>query len=219
MPELSCPGCGKSLDALKQTGVEFAICSGCRGMWLDAGALEKRGAAFPEGMQLETIGKRVCPRCARPMAVYFHELLEVDRCSFCGGTYLDAGEIDILMKVAKVAPPKPQKAGASSRTGGSAMQSKPKFLCDLCHRWLPVEQQIIGEQLTVCVSCSKLHDVKHNPAARRKTELARQCEKTKPTPLDMADDSHPGKDWSEWSSRDVLTVVGIVLYALFKIIH
>ena len=41
MPLLLCPNCQSNMQALNRAGVEFDMCSTCRGVWLDRGELEK----------------------------------------------------------------------------------------------------------------------------------------------------------------------------------
>jgi len=49
MPLLLCPNCNLSMAAVNRQGVEFDMCPGCRGVWLDRGELEKLVAgATPE---------------------------------------------------------------------------------------------------------------------------------------------------------------------------
>ena len=49
MPLLLCPNCNLSMAAVNRQGVEFDMCPGCRGVWLDRGELEKLVAgAAPE---------------------------------------------------------------------------------------------------------------------------------------------------------------------------
>ena len=41
MPVLMCPNCEASMQTVTRSGVEFDMCSKCRGVWLDRGELEK----------------------------------------------------------------------------------------------------------------------------------------------------------------------------------
>jgi Zn-finger nucleic acid-binding protein len=45
MPLLLCPTCNSSMSAVSRQAVEFDMCPGCRGVWLDRGELEKLIAA------------------------------------------------------------------------------------------------------------------------------------------------------------------------------
>lgn len=44
----------------------------------------------------------MCPVCREPMVVFGLEGVEIDRCVACGGTWLDAGEIDQIGTLAGV---------------------------------------------------------------------------------------------------------------------
>lgn len=41
MPLLMCPNCNQSMSCIQRQQVEFDMCPGCRGVWLDRGELEK----------------------------------------------------------------------------------------------------------------------------------------------------------------------------------
>jgi Zn-finger nucleic acid-binding protein len=41
----------------------------------------------------------VCPACKEPLVVFELDGVEIDRCLRCGGTWLDAGEIDQLARL------------------------------------------------------------------------------------------------------------------------
>jgi len=41
VPLLMCPNCQAGMQSLTRSGVEFDMCSSCRGVWLDRGELEK----------------------------------------------------------------------------------------------------------------------------------------------------------------------------------
>lgn len=45
-----------------------------------------------------------CPQCKQPMLVYDLDGIEIDSCPNCGGSWLDAGEIEDLCHMAGVEP-------------------------------------------------------------------------------------------------------------------
>ena len=45
-----------------------------------------------------TLGGLKCPRCAGPMQEVDLRHVKVDRCTNCGGVFLDRGELDILTR-------------------------------------------------------------------------------------------------------------------------
>lgn len=48
MPLLMCPNDNTAMQTLERGGVQFDMCPGCRGVWLDRGELEKLMAAATE---------------------------------------------------------------------------------------------------------------------------------------------------------------------------
>lgn len=49
-------------------------------------------------------GPRVCPKCGVPLIVVEFQGVEVDHCLDCRGTWLDAGELELLLELAGVGP-------------------------------------------------------------------------------------------------------------------
>jgi Zn-finger nucleic acid-binding protein len=63
----------------------------------------------------------MCPNCKKLMVVLELEGVEVDRCLECGGTWLDAGELELVLRLAgaateKVVPFLESKAGGARGT-------------------------------------------------------------------------------------------------------
>ena len=48
----------------------------------------------------------MCPVCDQPMVSFELDGVEIDRCLECGGTWLDAGELEMIAEAAGVAPGK-----------------------------------------------------------------------------------------------------------------
>ena len=46
----------------------------------------------------------MCPACGTPLVLFGLEGVEIDRCLDCGGTWLDAGELDQIGSLAGVPP-------------------------------------------------------------------------------------------------------------------
>ena len=42
----------------------------------------------------------MCPVCRRPMVAFELEGVEIDRCVGCEGTWLDAGELEVIAETA-----------------------------------------------------------------------------------------------------------------------
>jgi len=111
---LVCPKCDGHLFLLGFKSVEVDFCGRCRGIWLDAGALERlmeaTGAHAEDPLRrfhtreaAQTVSKRhLCPRCDTAL----HELvieeagrpaLTLDRCPKGHGLWFDADELQQLL--------------------------------------------------------------------------------------------------------------------------
>ncbi len=44
----------------------------------------------------------MCPHCGEPLVVYELEGIEIDHCVECGGTWLDAGELELIAEFSEV---------------------------------------------------------------------------------------------------------------------
>jgi Zn-finger nucleic acid-binding protein len=142
----------------QERGASVDTCPSCRGIWLAPGALQKSGGALPAHAPSDFgPGERECPRCRQPLHVLDYGLLETDRCPKCRGVYLDQGELELLLRVA--------------HPDAAPDQSAPSFWCDLCHRRHPLEEQVIGELLTVCGACAERQGIRRDLKARRRAEL------------------------------------------------
>jgi Zn-finger nucleic acid-binding protein len=87
-------------------GIEVDRCTGCGGLWLDAlderQLLSRKGSESLDtgdasvGASRDAQGKVDCPRCrTRMVRMVDREQPHIwfERCSVCGGTFLDAGEL------------------------------------------------------------------------------------------------------------------------------
>jgi len=107
---MKCPACGKYLRIKKVDNLIVDICKGgCGGIWLDRTEYKKvdeqKESAGEELLNIEidpdvkvnTNLKRMCPRCEtivmnRRFSSVKHEV-EIDKCLYCGGYWLDGGEL------------------------------------------------------------------------------------------------------------------------------
>lgn len=102
---MKCPKCDSPLVTLRVEDDDVARCTGCLGLWFDAGALDRLrtrpGAdAIDEGAA--SVGHKYdgkvrvpCPRCNVPMIRMIHieqNHIWYETCGTCGGSWLDAGE-------------------------------------------------------------------------------------------------------------------------------
>jgi len=106
---MKCPACNKQLQTKKLEGMEVEICKGgCGGLWLDRTEYKKVDNQTESiGQELLNIerdenitinhGKRLCPKCnnivlMRRFSSVKREI-EIDKCPYCGGYWLDGGEL------------------------------------------------------------------------------------------------------------------------------
>lgn len=105
-----CPDCQQPLVAFELEGIEIDRCVDCGGVWLDAGELEliadRAGTKPGELTQAlheakgKRNGKRRCPRCRRKLRVIHvgsDPGVELDRCPWGDGLWLDQGEMQELI--------------------------------------------------------------------------------------------------------------------------
>jgi len=99
-----CPKCRQvSLaDFGMVEGVEIDFCSGCKGIWFDAGELAfyvEAGEDVPDLASALARGRDAgcqCPRCSTGLVETRYmpnEPLLIDVCPFCKGIFLDSGEL------------------------------------------------------------------------------------------------------------------------------
>ncbi len=112
---MNCPSCGASLRTVEYEGIDVETCQGCGGEWLDTDELgkivsirevkfdpeERRAiaeAATITGVLLEAVDRHMsCPKCGGSTdAVNYggDTGIIVDRCTGCGGFWLDADELE-----------------------------------------------------------------------------------------------------------------------------
>ena len=109
--DLICPACLKHLTRIQVVDMDVDICKGgCAGIWFDKGELEKVDEEHEaagkillniekdETLSIDTSKTRKCPRCpGSNMTKHFSSvkrMVEVDECEECGGTWLDANELE-----------------------------------------------------------------------------------------------------------------------------
>lgn len=115
-----CPDCHVSLRPITYEGIEIETCETCGGDFLDSHELAKivqiRQVKFNE-QELQSIAQAepitgvpvaevdhpvICPKCVQAMdpVNYGHDSgIIIDRCAFCGGFWLDAGELEKVQMV------------------------------------------------------------------------------------------------------------------------
>jgi membrane associated rhomboid family serine protease len=106
--EARCPRCPGQLEPVSYEGVDLDICRLCHGLWFDKTELAKFNkfdVDFPLSPGKGIIKKRAgvrCPRCNVFLKVIQYAAgadFEVDRCSDCGGVWLDNYEIRKIQQI------------------------------------------------------------------------------------------------------------------------
>lgn len=111
-----CARCRVEMQTVPFRGAHVDLCPQCRAVFLDPGEAETvhgvdEARAFLEHELAEEVGPSELPCPAHEdevkMTVYvvrtFADPVEVDRCSTCGGLFLDAGEGQWLERMARIA--------------------------------------------------------------------------------------------------------------------
>ncbi len=109
---MQCPKCGSAMEVVVHNNVEVDRCTGCMGLWFDAGEIEpllkpKLARAVDigdadTGAHTNAIDRYPCPRCGGAMvrmvdASQSH--IWYEKCASCGGSFFDAGEFRDLAEV------------------------------------------------------------------------------------------------------------------------
>jgi Zn-finger nucleic acid-binding protein len=91
----------------------------------------------------------MCPDCAEPLVIIEFEGVEVDRCPGCRGTWLDAGELDLLGDLAGV------PSGELERSLQTApMIRRDRRRCPCCRRRMQVVR-LSGDQPSEIDRCPR----------------------------------------------------------------
>lgn len=88
-PDNACPRCGAPLEAGEDGGLR---CATCCGVFLPRSPLRAELFADPEVGGASPRAALRCPGCGAEMRTLRIEDAEIDRCSSCGGVWMDAGE-------------------------------------------------------------------------------------------------------------------------------
>ncbi|HUU84773.1 MAG TPA: zf-TFIIB domain-containing protein [Phycisphaerae bacterium] len=105
----------------------------------------------------------MCPRCREPLVAYELEGIEIDRCIGCGGTWLDAGELEWIAEKAGVDPgPLSQALHAARRRG-----KRTDLKCPRCgHK---MQEVIVGDEPGVELDrCRYKHGLWFDPGEMQK---------------------------------------------------
>jgi len=109
-----CPVDRHPLSVQAIAAVSVATCSECAGVWFTRKALEAPSvepSALPaESRRAHTPKRRgrkvrACPECLRSLESQMVEGVEIERCVYCKGVWLDAGEYDAVRKRIEIQRP------------------------------------------------------------------------------------------------------------------
>lgn len=68
----------------------------------------------------------MCPKCKEPLVAFEVEGIEIDRCVVCGGTWLDAGELELIAERAGAEPGGLSEALEAAKPKGRAARRCPR---------------------------------------------------------------------------------------------
>lgn len=112
---MKCPGCSATMQTITYEGIQIESCGSCGGEWLDAGELghvvraretlfspeERRAVAAATAITpVDLMGEDrnlTCPKCGGLTDARNYggdSGMVIDRCSECGGIWLDADELE-----------------------------------------------------------------------------------------------------------------------------
>jgi Zn-finger nucleic acid-binding protein len=106
---MKCPPCGGAMIVLELDNIEIDYCASCRGVWLDAGEIERllESAEAKEDL-MRTFSKaktcreklKRCPICLKKMRKFQYggdSKVTVDVCRRKHGIWFDEGELDKVL--------------------------------------------------------------------------------------------------------------------------
>lgn len=119
--DVHCVRCGAQMREMDYPGTEVVVdrCPDCQGLWLDKGefeTLQKHFSAFvpDDGKSYDERARELlleaetardersqCPRCRGALHDTRRRGLPVETCKDCGGTWFDAGELTVVLGVAR----------------------------------------------------------------------------------------------------------------------
>lgn len=141
---LDCPDCGTHLKPFwvpARAGaeeLELDRCNECGGVWFDAGELHRASGRTVAARAEET--DRACPLCHLPLREgTMTGGVEVETCRKCRGTFLEARDMDALVK----------KAPERRAPGGTG------FVCDGCGERKPFSQAQPTLTGLECAACAQ----------------------------------------------------------------
>ena len=94
-----------------------------------------------------------CPRCENPMIVFERGGVQVDSCLGCGGTWLDAGELELIFERAGMTPEETARVLQPRKSGTRGQRPCPR-----CGKKMRVER-VGGEHAVEIDRCPRGHGI------------------------------------------------------------
>jgi Zn-finger nucleic acid-binding protein len=92
----------------------------------------------------------ICPVCKEPMVVLELDQVEIDHCSGCGGIWLDAGELELLLETEE------ERARLKNLFKDAKSVKERSYRCPICGKRM--SKVFVGEENKVLIDkCRKNH--------------------------------------------------------------
>lgn len=93
----SCPACRVMTTQAQLDGVAADFCHQCAGVFLEDREFQKLAADTIAPTRKKKAPARRCPGCGSAMQVFRVGEVEIDKCFFCGGLFLNDGELEQVL--------------------------------------------------------------------------------------------------------------------------
>ena len=95
---LKCPRDNTELKELKYNHNTVLKCPTCEGLWILKRVVYITMNKLPK-IPEDAKSQLRCPHDQTKLSVFHHDGVEIDHCATCGGIWLDAGELNTLLKM------------------------------------------------------------------------------------------------------------------------
>ncbi len=92
----------------------------------------------------------ICPVCKNSMVVLELEQIEIDYCTSCGGIWLDAGELELLLETEK------ERARLLNLLIEDSSAKEKSYRCPICNK--KMKKTFVGEERKILIDkCKRNH--------------------------------------------------------------
>ncbi len=91
-----------------------------------------------------------CPVCKKPMVILELQSVEIDHCTFCGGIWLDGGELELLLENSI------EKDKLLSSFFYDPNNKEEKLKCPICNK--NMDKILVGEKKEIVIDRCKNND-------------------------------------------------------------